>query len=77
MIIHKPIVQDCFIPEQYTSSPETIKNCLQEVLFEGKMIPQQVNAPIENEDMKKKERETIIKKHMEQFTTKYYESDRR
>ena len=66
MIIRKPIVQDCFIPEQYTSSPEIIKNCLQEVLFEGMMIPQQVNAPIENEDMKKKEQETIIKKHMEQ-----------
>ncbi len=77
MIIRKPIVQDCFIPEQYTSSPEIIKNCLQEVLFEGMMIPQQVNAPIENEDMKKKERETIINKHMEQYTTKYYESDTR
>lgn len=62
MIIRRPIVQDCFIPEQYTSSPEIIKNCLQEVLSEGIMVTQPVNAPNENEDMKKKERETIIKK---------------
>ena len=76
MIIRRPIVQDCFTPEQYTSSPEIIKKCLQDALSEGMMNPQ-VNAPNEDEDMKKKERENIIKKHMEQYTTKYYESDRR
>ena len=68
MIIRRPTVQDCFIPEQYTSSPEIIKNCLQEVLSEG-MIATQVSAPVENEDMTKKQRENIIKKHMEQYTT--------
>ena len=51
MIIRRPIVQDCFTPEQYTSSPEIIKKCLQDALSEGMMIPQ-VNAPNENEDMK-------------------------
>ena len=76
MIIRRPTVQECFIPEQYTSSPEIIKNCLQEVLSEG-MIATQVSAPVENEDMTKKQRENILKKHMEQYTTKYYESDRR
>lgn len=76
MIIRRPTVQECFIPEQYTSSPEIIKNCLQGVLSEG-MIATQVSAPVENEDMTKKQREHIIKKHMEQYTTKYYESDRR
>lgn len=76
MPIVKPIVQEQFIPQQYTSSPEIIKNCLQEVLSEG-MMYSQVSAPADNEDMTKKQRENIIKKHMEQFTTKYYESDRR
>ncbi len=76
MEIVRPIVQECFIPAQYTSSPEIIKNCLQEVLSEG-MMYSQVSAPADNEDMTKKQRENIIKKHMEQFTTKYYESDRR
>lgn len=76
MIIRRPTVQECFIPEQYTSSPEIIKNCLQEVLSEG-MIATQVSAPVENEDMTKKQRENIIKKHMEQYTTKYYKSDNR
>ena len=76
MIIRRPTVQECFIPEQYTSSPEIIKNCLQEVLSEG-MIATQVSAPVENEDMTKKQRENILKKHMEQYTTKYYESDNR
>lgn len=76
MEIVRPIVQECFIPAQYTSSPEIIKNCLQEVLSEG-MMYSQVSAPTDNEDMTKKQRENIIKKHMEQFTTKYYESDRR
>ena len=76
MGIVKPIVQDIFIPENYTSSPEIIKNCLQEVLSEG-MMNSQVSAPENNEDMTKKQREKIIKNHMEQFTTKYYESDRR
>lgn len=76
MPIVKPIVQEPFIPESYTSSPEIIKNCLQEVLSEG-MMYSQVSAPADNEDMTKKQRENIIKKHMEQFTTKYYESDRR
>lgn len=76
MPIIKPTIQECFIPTQYTSSPEIIKNCLQEVLSEG-MMNSQVSAPENNEDMTKKQREKIIKKHMEQFTTKYYESDRR
>ena len=76
MEIVRPIVQECFIPAQYTSSPEIIKNCLKDVLNEGIMVTQ-VSAPAENEDMTKKQRENIIKKHMEQFTTKYYESDNR
>ena len=41
------------------------------------MMYSQVSAPADNEDMTKKQRENIIKKHMEQFTTKYYESDKR
>ena len=61
MGIVRPIVQECFIPEQYTSSPEIIKNCLKDVLNEG-IINSQVNAPVENEDMTKKQKETIIKK---------------
>lgn len=76
MGICRPIVQECFVPAQYTSSPEIIKNCLQEVLSDS-IINLQVSAPDENEDMKKKQREILIKKHMEQYTTKYYESDRR
>ena len=76
MQIVRPTVQEWCIPTQYTSSPEIIKNCLQEVLSEG-MMYSQVSAPADNEDMTKKQRENIIKKHMEQFTTKYYESDRR
>lgn len=72
----KPIVQDFLIPQNYTSSPEIIKNCLQEVLSEGIMYSQ-VSAPVNNETMTKKKRENIIKKHMEQYTTKYYESGRR
>ena len=76
MPIVRPIVQDAFIPENYTSSPEIIKNCLQEVLSEG-MMCSQVSAPADNDDMTKKQKENIIKKHKEQFTTKYYESDRR
>ena len=76
MGIVRPIVQDVFIPQNYTSSPEIIKNCLQEVLSEG-MMCSQVSAPENNDDMTKKQKENIIKKHMEQFTTKYYESDRR
>ena len=76
MEIVRPIVQECFVPAQYTSSPEIIKNCLKEVLNEG-IINSQVSAPVENEDMTKKQRETIIKKHMEQYKTKYYESDNR
>lgn len=76
MEIVRPIVQECFIPAQYTSSPEIIKNCLKDVLNEGIMVTQ-VSAPVETEDMTKKQRETIIKNHMEQFTTKYYESDNR
>ena len=76
MEIVRPIVQECFVPAQYTSSPEIIKNCLKEVLNEG-IINSQVSAPVENEDMTKKQRENIIKKHMEQYKTKYYESDNR
>ena len=76
MPIVRPIVQDILIPENYTSSPEIIKNCLQEVLSEG-MMCSQVSAPADNDDMTKKQKENIIKKHMEQFTTKYYESDSR
>lgn len=70
MEICRPIVQECFVPVQYTSSPEIIKNCLQEVLSDS-IINLQVSAPDENEDMKKKQREILIKKHMEQYTTKY------
>ncbi|MGN0403398.1 MAG: hypothetical protein ACI4HQ_14240, partial [Acetatifactor sp.] len=76
MEIVRPIVQQFFVPAQYTSSPEIIKNCLQEVLSEG-MMYSQVSALADNEDMPKKQRENIIKKHMEQFTTKYYDSGRR
>jgi len=35
MEIVRPTVQEWCIPIQYTSSPEIIKNCLQEVLNEG------------------------------------------
>ncbi len=76
MEIVRPIVQECFIPAQYTASPEIIKNCLQEVLKEG-MMSSQISAPKNDEDMTKKQREKIIQKHMEQYTTKYYESDNR
>ena len=76
MEIVRPIVQECFVPAQYTSSPEIIKNCLKEVLNEG-IMDSQVSAPDEIEDMTKKQRENIIKKHMEQYKTKYYESDNR
>ena len=78
MEIVKPIVQEWCIPTQYTSSPQVIKNCLQEVLEDSMLIPQ-VSAPADNEDMKNKQkkREDIIKKHMEQYKTKYYESDNR
>ena len=75
MPIMKPIVQEPFIPESYTSSLAIIKNCLQEVL-EDSILKPQVSAPA-NEDMTKKHRDTILKKHMEQFTIKYYESDNR
>ena len=76
MEIIRPTVQEWCIPQQYTASPEIIKNCLQEVLEEG-ILKSQVSAPVNNEDMTKKQRENIIKKHMEQYTTKYYESDSR
>ena len=72
----RPIIQDVFIPENYISSPEIIKNCLQEVL-EDSMLKPQVSAPANDEDMTKKQRENILKEHMEQYTTKYYESDNR
>ena len=52
MEIVRPIVQECFIPAQYTSSPEIIKNCLKDVLNEGIMVTQ-VSAPVETEDMTK------------------------
>ena len=68
MEIVRPIVQEYFIPAQYTSSPEIIKNCLKDVLNEGIMVTQ-VSAPVETEDMTKKQKEMIIKKHMEQFIT--------
>ena len=55
----KPTVQDVFIPENFTSSPEFIKNCLQEVL-EDSILKPQVSAPA-NEDMTKKQRENILK----------------
>ena len=58
MEIVRPIVQECFIPAQYTSSPEIIKNCLQEVLSEG-MMYSQVSAPADNEAMTKKQRVNI------------------
>ena len=76
MEIIRPIVQEPFIPETYTSSPAIIKNCLQEVL-EDSMLNLQTSAPANNEDMTKKQRENILKKHMEQYTTKYYASDNR
>lgn len=76
MIFVKPTVQDFLIPQNYTSSPEIIKNCLQEVL-EGSILKLQASAPADDEDMTKKQRENIVKKHMEQYTTKYYESDNR
>ena len=63
MEIVRPIVQECFVPAQYTSSPEIIKNCLKEVLNEG-IMDSQVSAPDEIEDMTKKQRENIIKKHI-------------
>lgn len=71
----KPIIQDEFIPENYTSSPVIIKNCLQEVL-EDSIVKTQANMP-DNEEMTKKQRENIIKEHVEKYTTKYYESDKR
>ena len=55
MEIIRPIVQDWCVPAQYTSSPEVIKNCLQEVL-EDSILKPQVSAPA-NEDMTKKQRE--------------------
>lgn len=76
MEIIRPTVQEWCVPAQYTSSPEIIKNCLQEVL-EDSILKPQVSAPADNEDMTKKQRENIIKKHMEHYTTKYYESDNR
>ena len=68
----RPIVQEMFIPANYTSSPEIIKNCLKEVL-EGSTLEPQAGV-LDNTDMTKKQREQIIKEHMENFTTKYYES---
>ena len=44
MPIVRSIVQDILIPEDYTSSPEIIKNCLQEVLQDSMLKPQ-VSAP--------------------------------
>lgn len=76
MEIVPSVMQECFIPLQYRFSPEAIKNCLQEVLSEGN-INSQVSAPTDNDYMTKKQRDDIIKKHTEQYTTKYYESDRR
>lgn len=76
MEIVPSVMQECFIPLQYRFSPEAIKNCLQEVLSEGN-INSQVSAPADNDYMTKKHRDDIIKKHTEQYTTKYYESDRR
>ena len=60
MEIVRPIVQECFVPAQYTSSPEIIKNCLKEVLNEG-IINSQVSAPVENEDMTKNNVKTLSK----------------
>ncbi len=75
MGIVRPIVQEWCVPQQYTSSPEVIKNCLQEVL-EDSILKPQASEP-DNEDMRKEKRERIIKAHMEKYTTKYYESDNR
>lgn len=72
----KPAVQDFLIPQNYTSSPEVIKNCLQEVLQDSMLKPQ-VSAPANNEDMTKKKHEDILKKHAGQYKIKYYESDNR
>ena len=71
MEIVPSVMQECFIPLQYRFSPEAIKNCLQEVLSEGN-INSHVSAPTDNDYMTKKQRDDIIKKHTEQFTTKYY-----
>ena len=59
MEIVRPTVQEWCIPVQYTSSPEIIKNCLQEVLSEGMMNPQ-ASTP-DNEAMRKSQKEKIIK----------------
>ena len=48
---------------------------MQEVL-NNSILNTQVSAPA-NEDMTKKQRENIIQKHMERYTTKYYTSDDR
>ena len=40
------------------------------------MLRTQADEP-DNENMTKKQRETIIQAHMAKYTTKYYESDRR
>lgn len=47
------------------------------IVTEDSILKPQVSVPADNEDMTKKQRENIIKKHMEHYTTKYYESDNR
>lgn len=75
MGIVRPTVQEIFIPEQCTASPEIIKNSLREVLSDS-MMKLQTTVP-DDTDMRKSKRESIIKAHMEKYTTKYYESDKR
>ena len=53
MGIVRPSVHDILILENYTSSPEIIKNYLQEVLSED-MRCSQVSAPADNDNITKK-----------------------
>ena len=58
MEIVRPTVQEWCIPVQYTSSPEIIKNCLQEVLKVGMMNPQ-ASTPDNEENMRKSQKEKL------------------
>lgn len=62
MEIVRPTVQEWCIPVQYTSSPEIIKNCLQEVLNGGILNPQASTSDNE-EATRKSQKEKIIKAH--------------
>lgn len=75
MGIVKPTVQECFIPQEYTSSPEVIKNCLQEVLNDTILVSP-TSVP-DDETMRRERRERLIREHDEKYKIKYYESDNR